>query len=190
MRMELATRYHPLLVTMHWLLALLIFAALIIGFVWLSAIPNTDPQKIRVLLVHMSVGMLILALMIFRFIVRMRTSRPPAAKTGYLLADRLAPLVHYSFYLVVLLMIATGYTTAILAGLNRIVFQGTGEPLPPHFGKYPSFVAHSYLAWLLMGLIALHVLDALYHQFVRKDGVLRRMLFGKGMIEATSPASR
>ena len=59
-----------------------------------------------------------------------------------------------------------------------------GEPLPPHFGKYPSFVAHSYLAWLLMGLIALHVLDALYHQFVRKDGVLRRMLFGKGMIEA------
>jgi cytochrome b561 len=76
-------------------------------------------------------------------------------------------------------MATTGLATAILAGLNRSVFQGTGEPLPPRFANYPSFVAHFYLAWLLAGLIVLHVLAALCHQFARKDRLLRRMWFGR-----------
>jgi cytochrome b561 len=43
---------------------------------------------------------------------------------------------------------------------------------------YPTFVAHFYIATLLVGLIVLHVLAAFYHQFVRKDGLLRRMFLG------------
>jgi cytochrome b561 len=49
------------------------------GFFVLAAMPNSDPQKIRVLLVHMAAGMTILALMVVRFIVRMLTSRPAPA---------------------------------------------------------------------------------------------------------------
>ena len=73
--MKQVTRYHPLLVTLHWLLAFLIIAALLAGFFLLARMPNSDPQKIRVLLVHMAAGMTILALMVVRFIVRMLTSR-------------------------------------------------------------------------------------------------------------------
>jgi cytochrome b561 len=65
--------------------------------------PNNDPQKIGVLLLHMAV----------RLIVRLRTSRPPNATTGYPRLDRLAPLTHYGFYVLVLLMVATGYAPAI-----------------------------------------------------------------------------
>ncbi len=43
----------------------------------------------------------------------------------------------------------------------------------------PTFVAHGTLAALLAGFIVLHVLAALFHQFVLKDGLLRRMLFGR-----------
>jgi cytochrome b561 len=35
---------------------------------------------------------------------------------------------------------------------------------------------HSYLMWTLLGLVALHAAAALFHHFVRHDGVLRRML--------------
>jgi len=87
--------------------------------------------------------------------------------------------MHYGFYLIVLLMVASGYATAIIAGLNKIVFQGSGDPLPASFAIYPSFIAHGYAAALLAGLIALHVLAALYHQFVRKDGLFGRMFFGR-----------
>lgn len=177
--MTQVSRYHPLLVTLHWLLAVLIIAALFVGFFLLAKMPNANPHKIRILLVHMSVGMLILALMVIRFIVRMLTAKPAAAATGSPLLDRMAPVIHYGFYLLVLLMVASGYATAILAGLNKSVFQHSGDPLPPSFEAYPSFAAHGYLAALLAAFIALHVVAALFHQFVRKDHLFRRMLFGK-----------
>ena len=62
------SRYHPLLVALHWVLAFLIIAALTLGFFGLAATPNSDPQKIAILRVHMAGGMLILALMGIRFI--------------------------------------------------------------------------------------------------------------------------
>lgn len=37
---------------------------------------------------------------------------------------------------------------------------------------------HELAANVLLGLAAIHALAALYHQFVRRDGVLRRMSFG------------
>jgi cytochrome b561 len=66
------SRYHPLLAA----LVLAMFGA---GFFLLAAMPNTDPQKIGILFIHMSTGMFILALMIVRFIVRMSTARPAGA---------------------------------------------------------------------------------------------------------------
>jgi cytochrome b561 len=188
MKTILVSRYHPLLVLLHWLLAVLIVAMLGAGFVLLEPMPSTDPQKIGILLIHMALGMFILALMAVRFILRMRTARPADATTGYPVLDRIAPVTHYGFYILVLLMAATGLATAILAGLNRIVFQGSGEPLPPDFDIYPSFVAHGYLALLLAGFISLHVAAGLYHRFVRKDLLLRRMWFGRRASGPSAPA--
>jgi cytochrome b561 len=184
MKAILVSRYHPLLVLLHWLLAVLIIAMLCIGFIVLEPMPNIDPQKIDILLIHMSVGMLIFALMVVRFVVRLRTSRPAPATTGSQLLDRLAPVTHYGFYVPVLLMAGSGYATAIFAGLNKSVFQHSGEPLPESFEIYPSFVAHGYVALLLAGFVILHALAALYHQFVRKDGLLRRMWFGRRALDA------
>ena len=186
--MKQVFRYHPLLMTLHWLLALLIIAALAIGFFWLAAMPNADPQKVGILRVHMAGGMLILALMGIRFIVRMLTSRPADATTGYPVLDRIAPISHYGFYVLVLLMAGTGYTTAILAGLPAIVFGGSGDPLTPTFVIYPTRVAHGYIATLLVGFIVLHVLAAFYHQFVRKDRLFRRMFFGRRVSNPVTPA--
>ena len=119
MKTALVSGYHPLLVTLHWLLAVLIIAMLCIGFLVLAPMPSTDPQKIGILLVHMSIGMAILALMVARFIVRIRTSRPADATTGHPRLDRLAPIIHYGFYVLVLLMVGSGYATAILAGIEQ-----------------------------------------------------------------------
>jgi cytochrome b561 len=76
-------------------------------------------------------------------------------------------------------MAGSGVATAILVGLNRSVFQKTGEALPASFAAYPTFIAHFYLALILAGLIAVHVTAALYHQFARGDHLLRRMWFSR-----------
>jgi cytochrome b561 len=177
--MKQTLAYHPLLVALHWALAVLIVAALAIGFFGLAGMPDADPRKIGLLRLHMAGGILILVLTAIRFVVRARTSRPAAATSGYPLLDRLAPIAHYGFYVLILLMVATGYATGILAGLPAIVFGGSGDPLPASFAIYPSFTAHFYIATLLAALIVLHVLAALHHQFVKKDGLFRRMSFGR-----------
>ena len=166
--MKQVSRYHPLLVTLHWLLALLILAALAVGFLGLAAMPNADPAKIAVLRWHMAGGMLILALMIIRFVVRLATAKPAPA-------NRLAPVVHWGFYGLVVLMVGTGFATGLAAGLPEIVFAGSGAPLPASFAGYPTFQAHFWLATLLLALIVLHLGAALYHQLVQRDGLLRRM---------------
>lgn len=188
MKTILVSRYHPLLVTLHWLVALLIAGMLAIGFFKLAAMPNSDPEKIGILLIHMTVGMSILALTSIRLVVRLRTAKPAEATAGHPVLDRIAPVIHYGFYVLVLLMAATGLATAILAGLNRSVFQGSGEPLPPSFAVYPAFVAHGWLALLLAGLVGLHVIAALYHQFARKDRLFQRMWFGQRAPGQTAPA--
>jgi cytochrome b561 len=123
--------YHPVLVVLHWVLALLIVGALALGFFGLAATPNTDPRKVAILEVHMAGGMLILALMVVRFIVRLWTARPPEATTGHPRLDRLAPVAHWGFYVLILAMVGTGYATGLLAGLPAIVFGGSGDPLRP-----------------------------------------------------------
>jgi cytochrome b561 len=171
-------RYHGLLVVPHWLLALGLVATLAYGFLVLAPMANTDGRKIEMLRLHMAGGMLLFTLMLLRLIVRLVTQHPAASTSGNAGLDRLARLVHWAFYGLVLLMATTGLATAVLAKLNEIAFAGSGAPLPADLSVYPTRVAHGYLAWLSLILIALHVVAALYHHLVRGDGLLNRMGFG------------
>ena len=174
-----ASRYQPMLVALHWLLALMIIGLLCLGFFVLANMPNTDPKKLDILVWHMAGGMFVLVLMILRLIIRICSARPATATTGSPPLDRLASIAHYSLYGIVFLMIASGFSTGYLI---RGVFQPNGEPLPNTFGVFPTFQAHAVLATLLAVLIAAHVAAALYHQFALKDGLFRRMWFGKRTI--------
>lgn len=176
--MRQVSRYHPLLAVLHWLLALLIIAMLAIGFLSLAVTSNVDPHKIDVLEVHMATGMLILALMMIRFIVRMRTARPPHLSIGNRFLDRITFIAHYGFYVLIFLLVGTGYTTGILARLPAIVFARSGQPLPPSLAIFPTWTVHRALAIVLVGLIVLHVSAACYHQFIKKGGLFRRMFLG------------
>ena len=68
--MSLVSRYHPLLVALHWILAVLIIAALALGALVMVKIPNTDPMKLEALRSHMIGGSLILVLMLGRLVAR------------------------------------------------------------------------------------------------------------------------
>jgi cytochrome b561 len=73
--MTLVSRYHPVLVVLHWLVALLVPTALILGIFVMSKIPNSDPMKIEALRGHMAGGTLIVTLMLLRLAIRFGTDR-------------------------------------------------------------------------------------------------------------------
>ena len=121
------------------------------------------------------------------FHLRIRTLRPAEATTGCPALDRSAPISHYGFYILVALIVGTGSATAIIAGLGEIVFGLSGVRLPASLMIYPTFVVHVLFALLLVGLIILHVLVALYHQFVKMTTVPADV-FGRHVSNPSVPA--
>ena len=182
--MAQVSRYHPLLVLLHWVLAFLIIAALGLGALVTVKIPNTDAMKLEALRSHMTGGVIILLLMLGRFLVRSRTAHPAAAATGNPALDRLAWLSHRLFYAVVLATAGSGLFMALQTGLPSIVFGGDGV-LPADFWAFPIRAVHYAFTRVLMGLIALHVAGALYHTLILRDGLLRRMFFGRRRVAPT-----
>lgn len=71
-------------------------------------------------------------------------------------------------------MVASGIGMIALSGAAPLIFGGESALLPD-FWKYPPLLPHAIGARLLLALLVLHVGAALYHQFVRRDGLLWRM---------------
>lgn len=183
--MRQVSRYHPVLVALHWMLAVIIIAALALGALVMVHIPNTSPMKLEALRSHMLGGTLILALMSVRFVLRQLTTLPAPAATGNPLLDRLAWLSHRGFYMVVLAQVVTGLVMAFQAHLPEIVLFGHGH-LPADFWVFPTRGLHYFFARVLMTLIALHLAGVVYHSLIRRDHLLRRMGFGRRRIESAS----
>lgn len=172
-----SARYHPVLVVLHWLLAFLILFALAMGSLKLQHIPNDSPDKIMALRGHMMAGSLILVLTLIRFGVRLKTPHPAPGKTDSVLLSRLATVMHYGLYCFVLLTVASGQILAVQVDLPVAVFAGAA--LPANFADFSAHRVHAWAAGILLVLIAGHVSAALYHQFLLKDGLFRRVWFGR-----------
>jgi len=171
-------RYHPFLVTLHWILAVAIAAWLLMGSNVLSEMENSDPEKIGSLKVHMAVGISILVFMLMRLVVRLRSAKLTPIDTKATKMNKVSTIGHYALYAVVIMMSVSGIVTAQIAGLGDIVFFGSGTPLPETFEGIAPLVAHEVLSVILMLLVAGHVLAALYHQFALKEKMFARVWFG------------
>jgi cytochrome b561 len=164
-------RYTPLWVTLHWAIALLIFAAFYLG-ISTKGIPLV--AKTAYLRWHMPLGITVLLLMLVRLFVRWRTPRPEAATAGNAFLDKIGEWTHYLLYILAFLMPLTGLMLSASYNLAPVVFGGQGS-LPRDLSP----MLHGLIDPLLALLILLHILAALYHQFIRRDNLLARMWYGK-----------
>jgi cytochrome b561 len=181
--MSQALRYHPVLVVLRWLLALLVPTALALGTFVMARIPTNDPTKIDALRGHMAGGVLILTLMLVRLVMRSGSSRPARASAGSAFLDGLAWLSHRLLYIGVIGMALVGLSLALETGILGILI-GEHPQMPADFWAYKLRTAHYLISRALWALIALHIAGALYHSLIRKDGLLRRMWFGRRVIPA------
>ena len=169
-------RYGAIAVSIHWLSAILIVALLGSGF---RAANTVDAAaKAGALRFHVPVAIIVALLTILRIVWWWRFDRKPLPVEGSThWQERIASWVHVAFYVVILGMVASGIGMMILSGAAPAIFGAPGVLLP-NFTDYPPRAPHGLGAFLLAALLVLHAGAALYHQFVRGDGLLRRMWYG------------
>ena len=176
----ISPRYHPLQVALHWVSAVLVIGAWTVGAIVLERIPESEAgRKVVVLGAHMIAGLTIAFVMTLRLALRFTFEQPAPATSGNALLDRLAKLVHWALYVAALAMAGSGLALALQAGLPAILLSGGTVPPHEELGRHAALGVHAVIGTILISLVFLHALAALWHQFVRKDGLMRRMGFGR-----------
>jgi cytochrome b561 len=172
-------KYTKTAIALHWLIALLIIAAFALG-VTMTDIPGLTPTKVKYFSWHKWLGVTVLGLAAVRLLWRL-THAAPVFPAGLMPAWQVkaAEALHGLLYVLMFAIPLSGYFYSLAAGVP-VVYLGV-LPLPVLIDPNPewkeSLEAVHY--WLNMGLLAaviLHAAAALKHQFIDRDGVLKRML--------------
>ena len=173
-----AARYSGPAIVLHWLLALALFGIFALG-VYMADLP-ISPERLRLFNWHKWAGITILALSLLRLGWRL-THAPPPDLPMPAWQRRLAHLSHHAMYALFLLVPLVGWAYSSATGFQVVVFGVL--PLPDFVPKSKPLAevletAHATLAWLLAGLVVVHVAASIKHSLVDRDGLLGRMWFG------------
>ncbi len=169
----------------HWAIAFIILGFICVGFYMTSL--AYSPEKIQLYGTHKSFGLLVLWLAGLRLIWR-QFSKPPTQDLGHKLWEKiLARAAHFLLYVAMIGMPLTGWLMSS-AGEYPVPFFGLD--MPDLVGKNPSLAmimkeAHEVIAFILIGVIALHAMGALKHHFMDKDDTFKRMAGAATSIKAT-----
>ena len=180
-------KYTDTAILLHWLIAAGVVANVALAWIW----PHLADERVRPAIdTHKSIGITILSLAIVRLLWRL-THRPPAMPTAYQRWEiGTAHVTHWLLYALIFAMPLTGWimdsaykdaashpmTLFGLFGWPRI---GAILHLPPatRDAVHDAFgAAHVYASYLLYALVALHVADALKHEWIDGHRELRRMM--------------
>jgi cytochrome b561 len=162
----------------HWIVAALVLGLFAHGL-WMEDIPD-DAAQFQIWL-HSAVGITLLAIAALAFVWWLFNVVPaePAGTPEW--QRRAARIAHWTLYTLIFAVTITGWAlTGTLrepVGIDLFGFIGVPQLVAPGSADHELFEeAHEILSNVLIALVVVHVAAALYHHFVLRDGVLRRML--------------
>ncbi|WP_448192236.1 cytochrome b [Azospirillum sp. sgz301742] len=181
-------RYTAPAMALHWLMALLVLVMFATGLT-VKGVAEGSALIEPLRTVHRPLGITIMALAVVRILYRMVVPPPPLPAEMPLWQREIARWMEWTFLFTLLAMplIGWGYTNA----LGKIVDMWGFFTLPVIAGTEKETLlvldlAHEYIAKVFQCLIGLHVAAALFHHYVRRDGVMAAMLPGR---RSTAPAA-
>lgn len=161
----------------HWIIALAVIAMIAIGFTHDYFNPAIKGQ---LMWIHKSLGLTVLGLMTLRLIWRSSNPVPLLPENTPHWQKISAKISHTSLYVILFLMPISGWIMSTAANRNVPFWwvNNVTMPLIPISKPLSSFAhsTHVYFAYILSGILILHILGAFSHHFINKDAVLKRML--------------
>ncbi len=169
------TQYSKRMVIVHWLTLALLVAGWFLGEDLAEA---TDESKATLAgyIVHALVGGTLLLLTVTRLFFRSKDGTPPAVGKSAL--DKMAKGIHYTLYAVLFVLPVSGVMTVITSDAGKALLSGDANLLPREDGFKDVFAheVHETLVTVLIVLVAVHLLGAIKHQFITKNGLMERMM--------------
>lgn len=178
----MSQQYSPLAKALHWAVAVIVIGLIPVGAIMADL--KEGPLQDRLFVVHESFGVVVLTLMLLRAATRWR-SQPTPYPGLEPWERRLSTGVHHALYALLLITPVLGWLALSAYGLGPSFF-GLAE-LPRLLPKDEPlskilFAIHETFAFLIAGLVTLHVAGALRHALIKRDDLIWRMLpqlFGK-----------
>jgi cytochrome b561 len=170
-------RYTLPAMALHWLMAMLIFAAFPLG-VYAHKLPFS-PLKLQLISYHKWLGLTILLLWGGRVLWRLSHKPPPLPILMPNWQRFVAHLAHSLIYLLLVAIPLSGWLMSSAKGIPVVYFGIWKLPMLINKSKELGDLLKEVHEWLnigLLSLVALHILAALEHHLIEKDITLRRML--------------
>ena len=168
-------RFTPLQRLLHWLMAVCILAMLFIG---VGMVSTVMPKYLALVSIHKPLGIAILVLALIRLVLRLRYGAPRLPADLPEPMKLAAHLSHYAFYVLMIGLPLIGWGMLSAAAYPVVLFGGVHLPaiLPQSDSLHALLCsAHLYLAFAFFALVLLHVAAAVFHAFIRRDGVFEAM---------------
>ncbi|MFC5385823.1 cytochrome b [Aquamicrobium segne] len=154
-------RYSNSQIALHWAVAVLVVGQYLfnepIAQAWNAAANGLPVSFSPLILAHVGGGVLILALVIWRLVLKSQRAAPPPPDNEPALLKLAGQLAHWSLYGLLAAMSISGMA-AWFGGLDAAA------------------AAHSLLKVLLIALIGLHVLAVIFHHLILKSPILKRII--------------
>ena len=176
-------RYGLVAIALHWLMAAGIFFLFGLGL-YMTDLDYYDSWYHKGPDLHKALGMIVLLLLIARIPWRFLNVRPEPQGRPW--EQRLAHWVHNGHYVLMVLVLVTGYLIPTAKGEGIDVFGFIEVPSIMRLSGPQEDLAgqvHWLSAWFLVVLGVLHALAAYKHHFVDKDDTLLRMIGRKAVTE-------
>ena len=173
----MTTRYTRTAKALHWLMAILFFGLLALGF-YMHDLP-LSPDKLKLYSWHKWAGVSAFLLVWFRLFWRV-THRPPALPDSMPRVMQVAAHAgHFLLYALMLAIPLSGWLMSSAKGFQTVWFGVL--PIPDLIGKDKELgtllaEVHGLLNIGFVLVLAGHIGAALKHHFIDKDDILKRML--------------
>jgi cytochrome b561 len=169
-----AERYGSGAIAFHWIMFLLL---ILVGA--LGLLHDSWPKRTHVfwINVHAILGLLLWLTLIARFWWRMLHDPPALPLDVGTYSRRLSIPVHVGLYALMFITPIVGVVTFVWHGriFDFGLFQMNFRVRSDRTIFEPTEDIHGYLAYALFALAGIHIVAALWHQFILRDRVLGRM---------------
>ncbi|WP_315917548.1 cytochrome b [Vibrio fluvialis] len=170
------THYNRTSQLIHWLSAVVVVGMFAAG-IWMVDLSYYSQWYQTAPHWHKSVGILLIALTIFRIVWKVVTLSPKVEGASWEKVS--AKLAHGFIYLDFIILFVSGYLISTEDGRGIDVFNWFTVPGAGALFEGQADLAgliHEYAAWALIAMAALHAAAALKHHFINQDNTLRKMI--------------